>query len=51
MGFITKNRWKVFQYNLKAIQMGYNLPKHTLHDNVSDKETSRGDSKHHVYSG
>ena len=31
--------------------MGYNLPKHTLHDNVSDKETSRGDSKHHVYSG
>ena len=31
--------------------MGYNLPKHTLHDNVSDKETSCGDSKHHVHSG
>ena len=51
MEFYIKNGEKVFQCILKAIQMNYYLPKRTIHDNVSYKETNGGDSKHHVHGG
>ena len=44
MEFYIKNGEKVFQCILKAIQMNYYLPKRTIHDNVSYKETNGGDS-------
>jgi len=49
MGFYIKKGWKCFQCILKAIKMFYNPPKHSLHSNVSDKETDSGHTRHNVH--